>query len=76
MTSSHRTWRSLSSSSLPASLLCITGLKGLEEDEETEEPLLECRSFAEVGDEKEDNDDNIIREEEEDRRNRDEKVGD
>ena len=60
MMSCHCTWRSLSSSSLSASLPRITGLKGLGDEEELEEPLLEFRSFAEAGDEEEDNDDNSI----------------
>lgn len=61
MTSCHCTWRSLSSSSLSASLLRITGLKGLG-DEELDEPLAEFRSFADAGgDEEEDN--NIDRDE-------------
>lgn len=59
MTSCHCTWRSLSSSSLSVSLLRITGLKGLG-DEELDEPFLEFRSFADAGDDEEDNDDNNI----------------
>ena len=64
MMSCHCTWRSLSSSSLSASLPRITGLKGLGDEEELEEPLLEFRSFAEVGAEEEDDNHNIFREEE------------
>lgn len=52
---------------------CITGLKGLGE-EEIEGPSLEFSSFAELANEEEDNDENINREEEEDLWSIDEKV--